>query len=148
MLGAAHTFLGRINQPCVAGPLRGLYTATLELVTSQAMASTEDHETFYSPLPGNRNGSDDEENEPETPPPPTQYPRALELVRTILREETSEDGFGSLNYDPFTSDASLSEARKYTPAKKRILLGYSGRTFWRWSITACLGVVTGCVAVA
>ena len=72
----------------------------------------------------------------------------MEIIRTILREETSEDGFGSLNYDPFTSDASLSEARKYTPAKKRILLGYSGRTFWRWSITACLGIVTGCVAVA
>ena len=110
--------------------------------------NTEDRETFYSPLPGNRNGSDDEAEEPETPPPPPRFPTTLELVRSVLREESTEDGFGSLNYDPFTSDASLSEARKYTPAKKRILLGYSGRTFWRWSITACLGVVTGCVAVA
>ena len=114
-----------------------------------ASAANEDRETFYSPLPGNRAGSDDEDEvEPITPPPPPRFPTTLELVRTILREETSEDGFGSLNYDPFTSDASLSEARKYTPAKKRILLGYSGRTFWRWSITACLGIVTGCVAVA
>ena len=124
---------------------------TLELVTSQAMAATnnEDRETFYSPLPGNRAGSDDEDEvEPITPPPPPRFPTTLELVRTILREETSEDGFGSLNYDPFTSDASLSEARKYTPAKKRILLGYSGRTFWRWAVTAALGIVTGCVAVA
>ena len=114
------------------------------------MASApEDRETFYSPLPGNRAGSDDEdEAEPVTPPPPPQYPRALEVLRSVLREESTEDGFGSLNYDPFTSDASLSEARKYTPAKKRILLGYSGRTFWRWSITAALGIVTGCVAVA
>ena len=113
-----------------------------------ASSNNEDRETFYSPLPGNRAGSDDEdEAEPVTPPPP-RFPTTLELVRSVLREESTEDGFGSLNYDPFTSDASLSEARKYTPAKKRILLGYSGRTFWRWSITACLGIVTGCVAVA
>ena len=71
-------------------------------------SATEDRETFYSPLPGNRAGSDDEDEvEPITPPPPPQYPRALELVRSVLREESTEDGFGSLNYDPFTSDASL-----------------------------------------
>ena len=106
------------------------------------MTSTnEDRETFYSPLPGNRAGSDDEdETEPITPPPPPRFPNTLEIIQSALREETSEDGFGSLNYDPFTSDASLSEARKYTPAKKRILLGYSGRTFWRWAVTAALGI--------
>ena len=59
---------------------------TLELVTSQAMASAnnEDRETFYSPLPGNRAGSDDEDEvEPITPPPPPRFPTTLELVRTI-----------------------------------------------------------------
>ena len=46
---------------------------TLEL---SSMAATEDRETFYSPLPGNRAGSDDEdETEPVTPPPPSRYPR-------------------------------------------------------------------------
>ena len=57
-------------------------------------SATEDRETFYSPLPGNRAGSDDEDEvEPITPPPPPQYPRALELVRSVLREESTEDGY-------------------------------------------------------
>ena len=111
--------------------------------------ASQPRDTFYSPLPGHRDGSDDEEDAPPAPPaPPRRFPRARYLIRRALHEETNEEGFGSLNYDPFGSDASLSEARKYTPATKRMLLGYSGRTFWRWFITATLGIISGCVAVA
>ncbi|KAJ8614483.1 hypothetical protein CTAYLR_000871 [Chrysophaeum taylorii] len=86
--------------------------------------------------------------------------RALEEIETSLNQtQLPRDDYrrgdevggattwSSLNYEEFINDASIAASRRWTPKRRRVCFGYSGRTLARWVVTCAIGVTMGGVAI-
>ena len=56
--------------------------------------------------------------------------------------------WNSLNFDEFVNDASIKEAKKWRPRRRRFCFGYTGKTFARWVVTCAIGVTMGSISIA
>uniref|UniRef100_A0A7S3K4I1 Chloride channel protein n=1 Tax=Aureoumbra lagunensis TaxID=44058 RepID=A0A7S3K4I1_9STRA len=56
--------------------------------------------------------------------------------------------WNSLNFEEFVNDFTILQSKRWTPRRRRVCFGYTGKTLARWAATIGIGISMGTISIA